>query len=535
MALAHGFVKLPPDGAGKQVPQSVMVEIGYDTGTTAFTVGDIVTFSATTSITGTVIAVNVVTGTTGDLHVRIDEPVPASFTFTVGENIIVNALTYAKIATVSDPYYFQQMVLTGKNMANQLEINKEGAAKVTFDAGSPQFDAFGKLQATEAHKIADYVMAYDELPNDFTTEIVNSGGTTLVYNHDVRGVTITTGLTSGDKVVRTSDEYHVYQPGVSQLIYFTGSMGDTGKANVIRRAGYYDDDNGVYFEFKELVLCVGLRSKSTGSVVDTFILQTEWNVDRLDGSLGTFNPSLRSANPLEDNLYWMDLQWLGAGLVRFGLIIDGVRVVAHEIRNATSASYMSTGSLPFRYEQENVGTAASSSSMQVFCAAVFSEGAYNPMRQAFTDDSSASITTVNETAIVSMRSAQTFKTFNNRKTIYPRSFDVYNPATEPMLLTVRRGATATGGSWVAHGDTSSTAEFNKTETGTSGGQIKFSAMIAPGETKNIPFPTFEEGRRGLRRRADITAWTEMMIGGQLVVAGTGGIMYVSFNWDEVSD
>lgn len=532
MAITHGYVQLPPDGTGKHVPQSVMVEILYDTKTISFATGDLVTFSVTTSVTGTVISVDEETGTTGEIHIRIEEPVPNTFNFQVGENIIVGGATNAKIANADAPLYFQQVVLVGKEMKNQINIDDDGSMVTTFPEGSPQFDAYGKLQGSEQHKLADYVMSYDELPEHFETVI--TGGATLVYDNNVRGIVMTCGLASGDKVIRTSHEYHVYQPGVSQLIEFTGSMGDTGKANVIRRGGYYDDDNGVYFEFKETVFGVGLRSKASGSVVDTFITQSNWNKDTLDGSGGLFNPSGLAANPTVDNIYWIDLQWLGAGVIRFGVNINGVRIVAHEIRNASSVSYMSTGSLPFRYEQENIGVAASSSEFRMFCASVKTEGKFNPLVRAYTDRNSASITTVNETSLISLRASQTFQTFNNRTSMYPASFDVYNSAAEPILFTLRRGAVATAGSWVSHGG-DSTVDINKTMTAVVGGKVRFSKIIGPGETKSIPFEALARNRSGLRRKADITKWTEASLGAQLLTAGTGGTVHVVINWDEVRD
>lgn len=533
MSNTHGFVQLPSDGIGKQVAQSVMVEIEYNNGTIDFIEGDVVTFS-TSTWTGTIIKSE---GTTsvGEIHIRVEEPVPESFNVQVAENIIVDGATNATVSASSNPYYFQQNVMVGKDMINQLEIDELGNAYVRFDEGSPQFDAFGKLQTSQAHKIAEYINSYDDLSGFFSTVI--TGGATSTYNNDTRGVTLTCGTASGDKVVRTTDQYHAYQAGISQLIEFTAALGDTGKANVTRRAGYYDDENGIYFEMADTTFGVGLRSRSTGSVVDMVYPQAEWNRDRLDGSSGLFNPSNQQVDPTKDNIFWIDLQWLGAGTVRFGVIVNGVRIICHEIQNSNTLthSYMSTGSLPFRYEQENTGIAASPSTIKIFCATIKSEGKYEPFKLAGTKESSASVTTVSEVPLLGIRAGQTFKGYDNRTSIYPREFTVHNPAAEPVIISLALGATITGGTWSAHGG-ESTAEVNSTATSVSGGNVGFSTIIGAGETRNIEFNTLDDNRIGIRRKADINAAPlEVAIRAKLLFAGTGATVYVNLNWDEVRD
>ena len=177
----NGFIALPPDGAGKRVSQSVMLEVSYDNGTIDFEEGDGVSFSSSTW-TGTVIKVEGTTAT-GTIHLRAEPPVPTTFAVAVGENIIVKAVTNAKTVSLAAPYYFQQNVIVGHDMVNKLEITELGSAHVTFKSGEPQFDAFGKLMTSEQTTLGEYVMSYDDLASEFTTEI--TGGATSVYDHDM--------------------------------------------------------------------------------------------------------------------------------------------------------------------------------------------------------------------------------------------------------------------------------------------------------------------------------------------------------------
>lgn len=532
MAETHGFVRYPPDSTGKRVPQTVMCEILYNNGTIPIIVGDVVT-CVTSGISGTVLKVE---GTTvsGEIHVVVNEPVPTTFPSNVGEDITVNSVVVAKIAAQPIPYYFQQMVLAGGNNAlNHLYVNDDGAASVTFPEGPPQLDAFGKMQVSQQHKLAEYVMKYDALPTEFTTELV--GGGTITHIPETAGCRLTCGTASGDKVTRTTNEYHVYQAGISQLMEFTAVLGDTGKANVVRRMGLFDDENGIFIEMYETTFNLVLRSKVSGVVTEEKIPNTTWNRDRLDGSGGAFNPSKIQVNPTMNNIYWLDFQWLGAGRVRFGMILDGVRVVAHEIfnSNARPTTYMSTANLPFRVQQENIGLVASTSEMTYYCSVVKTEGEYNPVKSPFNNSNSASITTTSAVPLLALRPTELYKTFPNRNVLFPNTVSVYNASsTDPVIMEMWLGTTATDGAWVAVGGESA-AETNKTLTAFTGGQSRFSWIVGPGETHEFAPDTFRDNRRGLRRKADITQTLEMAITAKLPGAGTGGLVTVAFIWDEM--
>jgi len=127
--------------------------------------------------------------------------------FTPGENLLVNSLVVA-VAGANYCIYANVSTLAGGNNPHNLQsIDRTGAAYIRFAEGAPQLDAFGKTQVSQQHKIAEYIMSYNELPNDFTD--LQVGGATLTYNNNTRGVTLQCGTASGDHYQRTSDEYHV--------------------------------------------------------------------------------------------------------------------------------------------------------------------------------------------------------------------------------------------------------------------------------------------------------------------------------------
>lgn len=527
----HGAVTLP---TGEQIAQALMQEINYNNGTTALTKGSLITFSTSTWV-GTVLEVEGTTAT-GELHVRVEEPVPSPILpLTLGEEIRVDGVKVAEVADLNGgTYYYQQSQIVGKSSTHVAEVTHFNELITTFKDGSPQFDAFGKLQTSKQYRLADYVHSYSDLSNLFTDEII--GGASISYNNNTRGVTLTCGTAAGDKVSRTTDEYHHYQPGLSHLLEFTASLGDTGKENVTRRLGYYDDKNGIYLEMVNTSFNFVLRSNSTGSVVNVTIPQTEWNTDRMDGTGSDFNPTGYQIDPTKTNIYWIDLQWLGAGTIRFGVIINGVRVTCHSMHNANKnpTTYMSTASLPFKYEQENTGTSASTSEMNVYCATIKTEGEYHPSKIAGSHENTINVPSTANECLLGIRSAQTFNGYDNRITIYPRELDIYNAGSTPVVISLIRGVTITGGTWTAKGGESS-AEFNNTATSLSGGNIGLSRIVGAGETINIEFNTLKDDRIGIRRNADITQSIDVAIGAKLLTGVTAGDVYLSFNWDEVRD
>ncbi len=532
MAETHGFVQVPPDSSGKRLTHSVMVECRLGTMTGVPGVGEACHFG-TSNLVGTISEVDFNPPSTYDIHVSLKDPVPNNAVPIVGEAFFENEVQIGVVAVSGNLFYFPQNVIVGgTNNINQLEIDATGAARVSFEGGSPSFDAFGKTQVSQQHVIASYTHTYDTLNDLFTT--VTAGTGSITHEPNVAGVRLSCGTDSGAKVVRTSDLYHPYQPGVSQLLIFTGVIGDAGKANVVRRAGLYDDENGLFFEMYESTFNVVLRSKSTGSVIEYKVPSTEWNHDRMDGSGGVFNPSGVMVDPTKDNIFWIDYQWLGAGAIRFGIYVNGKRVLIHSFDNTnlSSHSYMTTASLPFRYEQENIGASASTSEFRIFCATVMTEGTYNPRRILVSATTTKSITSLTATPVISIRPVSLIGTKPNRGTLYMYKMQIYNHGVDPVMVELHRGAVTADGSWSAV-YAGSIAESNTTATTSSGGVPNWFMVVPPNEMVQVAINAFDENRQGFRRKADHTIAVEQVMTARLLTGTTGGLVTAVVAWDEV--
>ena len=148
-----------------------------------------------------------------------------------------------------------------------LAIDNRGSASVRFSEGQPILSGFGSLKNTQQRALGVYEASLDTYDALFTV-VETSGG---VNTYDTVGSSNVLSVTSaaGSRVCRTTNRYHYYNPGTSNLINQTIACGDTGKAGNSRRWGAYDDSDGLYFELAGTVLGVVNRSSTSGSVLET--------------------------------------------------------------------------------------------------------------------------------------------------------------------------------------------------------------------------------------------------------------------------
>lgn len=526
-------VRVPPDSTGKRLGHTVYLDIDFNSGTIAFQLGD--TIVTPSGVSGTVIKIK---GTTavGSIYVNLDEEVPEATL--IGETLKVGGVTYALTSSTGIAIYIPNSVLvSGGNPKNRQHVDNLGAASIRFAEGSPQFDAFGKLQVSNSHTLGDYVLRYDSEPGQFEDKI--TGTATIVHNQNFSGVVMTTGTTNGDFIQRTSHEYHTYQPGVSQVIEMTIAVGDEGKTNVTRGWGYGDDFNGVGFRLADFTFNCVNRSFSSGVMVNEFVPQSLWNGDRLDGSGDARNPSGFLLDVSKDNIYWIDLQWLGAGRVRYGVVINGVRITCHSDNNANNQpfSYMSTGSLPVRAIQFNTGAVASSSELKLFCCTVKTEGAYNPLRRLNSYDvptiTNVTSNTVPVTALA-IRPREVFKGIDNRCGIYPQTFEIYNFGPDPVAFDILRNATEVGTpTWFGNADSNSATDLCL-DMAITGGRSLRTKVIPPNTTVTVPFEAFSSGRQGLRRNATAsTGYSAQYLSFRTLESAKTARVSMSMAWEEI--
>jgi hypothetical protein len=167
-----------------------------------------------------------------------------------------------------------------------------------------------------------------------------------------------------------------------------------------------------------------LRSSVTGTPVDVRIPQSEWSHDRLDGT-GLSGVHIDWAKQM---VFWLDLQWLGAGKVRLGIVgPDGVHIVVHEFQNSgkNNYPYMKTASLPVRAEVVNHALLGAGTQLRLTCIVVKCDGKidYTYYRDAATHGA----VTVNgaNVHLMSLRASPTYGGRKNPVNAYPEEYNCY--------------------------------------------------------------------------------------------------------------
>lgn len=333
-------------------------------------------------------------------------------------------------------------------------------------------DGFGRLRTADPYTLFDNTLRYTDDTRNW--DIALSGSGNSVHSTTTSSVLMNVGTTSGDKVVRQTKRYFVYQPGKSLQSINTFTI--QPKANVRQRVGYFDTNNGIFLEHDGDTLYIVKRSRVSGSVVDTRVPRSEWSEDKMDGT----GYSRLTLDITKAQIFWMDIEWLGVGSVRAGFAINGVFYTCHKFHHANigTSTYMVTASLPIRYEIENTGTSSSNTSLEHICNTVISEGGHSPKvltRAVSNPLTGVNVSNVSYTPLVAIR----LKSTRTGGIVIPSSVVLYGLQNTPFSYKVLENVALTGGTWVSAGNESH-IEYNISATSFTGGDELLQGMFIGG-------------------------------------------------------
>lgn len=418
--MSQSHIRIPPDGAGKRIITSTIVDIDYTNLTGDIELGDNVTGSSS-GLLGKVVHLIPSSASAGAVYVILNHEVADQVVG--GETLTFLGNTPTGTATAvgtGTPFHTSKTQLVGANNPFYgQEIDVKGAASVRFAEGSPAFDAFGKMMMSESGLVGVYEFSASPMDDSFTLQTANGGTST----HDpLRSlVDLSTTTANGSSVIRTTNKDHFYWPGNGNTVLQTVACNNTGTTGNTRRWGYFDTENGLFFELYDSELRVVMRSSTSGSVVDTVVAQDQWNHDRLDGTgLSSVLLNVDKITP-----YFIDFQWLGAGRVRFGILSpSGERVVCHQFENSSqnNYAYMRTANLPIRHENFNRTATGSVSSLRGTCLAVRCEGLTDYTFYRFGHVHPAVTVTGPMIPVLSAQSKPTYNGNRNVVNTYPETY-----------------------------------------------------------------------------------------------------------------
>lgn len=237
-------------------------------------------------------------------------------------------------------------------------------------AQTPQLDAFGRLRVSQPQTLFDSQQRF-ALDRSFVSNTASGGTVTFIPTQSSANLSVTTA--SGSYAARETKYVFKYQPGKSQLAMMTFVMAPQSSGNLRQQVGYYGTDNGYFLQLSDqLYICQ--RSNVSGTVTHSNVAQSSWNGDKLNGS----GASTINLDITKSQIFFIDIEWLGVGSVRTGFVIDGQYIVAHTFQHANivSSAYITTASLPLRYEIQNLNGSAPVSNLTQICSTVISEAGY---------------------------------------------------------------------------------------------------------------------------------------------------------------
>jgi hypothetical protein len=329
---------------------------------------------------------------------------------------------------------------------------------VAGNLSGSQISAFGRIRTAEPAFLISHTGGYDLAPLIWET-MTSGAGNTATWNSTTRGIDLV--VASAGYVVRQTRQYVAYQPGRGQLIMMTSILG-APVANVTRRVGQFDAQNGLFFQEQAGVKSIVVRN----NFVDTVVPQSSWNIDKFDGT----GASGKTLDLSKDQVFVIDYAWLGTSQVRWGFMSNGEIAYCHKIdfANTQANSYMQTAFLPLRYEL--VASAAAVSTITQICSTIATEaGIYSPPGGQFTVGRviSAALAVGTEGPVIAIRPVTTFGVLPNRIHIQVSNLEVYasgGPTTWRLLYYPPGSANPVTGGTFAQPNANSAVEANSSGT-----------------------------------------------------------------------
>lgn len=442
-----------------------------------------------------------------------------------GGNITIDSLPEVEIKNdVNNPIPISKDTNVN-SLTNPLYV--EGVNNASFFAPT-QSDSFGRLRVSNPLTLFDTQNRYYD-QGYYATSTTGTGA--LTYN--ANSTTFSMAVTGAGSVIRETTKTFIYQPGKSLLVLNSFCMASK-IAGLTQRVGYFNTNNGIFFEIAGSTVNMVIRSYSSGAVVENRVAQADWNGDTLLGTGGLSNLSGIELNTAVDQIFWTDIEWLGVGSVRVGFIIDGQYIVCHTFNHANIAgnttTYMGTAILPCRYEITSTGPTAT---LTQVCSTVISEGGYSPsgVPAGIGHTLATPVRLPNDASFKPVMSIR-LKSTNPDAVVVPTDFTIVPVDQAVIKYNVYRQAVTTGGTWTSAGANSS-VEYNLSPTAVSSGAVTETGfLISNNQSINAPQGADFSFQDQLLRNPFTPTMYEYVI--TAATTGTNIDVYCSVNWQEVS-
>jgi hypothetical protein len=346
-------------------------------------------------------------------------------------------------------------------------------------------DLFGRLKVSQPFTIFDNSHRYSQ--NGNFDDVVIGTGSTVGFITAQSTATLGIGTTEGCSLIRESKKVFSYQPGKALQVLQTFVL-NPPKENLVQRVGYASSENGVLLELNGSQVNLVKRTHISGVTTSVTVPQSEWNVDTLDGT----GPSGYTLDYTKAQILFSEYEWLGVGSVRVGFAIDGKFITAHQFNHANliDSVYMTSATLPVRYEILNIGNTSSPSEMKQICVSVQSNGGYEKLseRDIARRTTTVSVASTAFIPLVSIRLAPG----REEAVILPKSFAFLGNSASTALLEVVliKNANINASTWSSINNPN--AQVNTDATTITGGKIILNDFVSSANKATVPLNIEED-------------------------------------------
>ena len=211
-------------------------------------------------------------------------------------------------------------------------------------------DVMGKMKISMSRNIYEADFEYGTQP--LRWEAFTAGSGTVIHLPGEGGVRMRLTTASGDLTLRQSRPYHRYQPGKAMFMATAVNFG-VNQANQIQRVGYFDDNNGIFFEQSNPVagsidannpagMSVVVRTDAQSALTNGLPTDTRFPAYMWSDPQGIAS----SIDWTKIQMLWMEYAWYGAGALRWGVYLNGEPYILHEVgtgNNSPAATNTTTG------------------------------------------------------------------------------------------------------------------------------------------------------------------------------------------------
>jgi hypothetical protein len=415
---------------------------------------------------------------------------------------------------------------------SSLNVNVTNTIKNEEIVDLTQLDSFGRLRTSSPLTLFDSSHRYRD--NNLWASLTAVGGT-YSFNQNQGLVEMTVNSLSGSSVIRETTKVFSYQPGKSLLVLNTFVFASSAN-NLRQRVGYFGRDNGIYLQLDDGNLSFVKRTLVNGSPSsETTVLRSSWNGDKLDGT----GPSGLTLDITKAQILWMDIEWLGVGTVRIGFVINGKFIICHSFHHANilDSTYITTASLPLRYEITNKAATSGSKTLKQVCSTVISEGGYElrGLQQSIS------------TPITSPKSLATAGTYypviSIRLKSSPNRLDAIAILTALSIMgtgtgiyswrVIASGTTSGGGAWVDAG-VDSGVEYKLDGTSITGGRILAEGFLTSNAQGSTTIDILKEALFKFQLERNGLTGTPYEIILAVSASTNTELVYASLDWEEIS-